>query len=604
MPKDAQHAIWLNNYYLGFPATPKPWQGMTQAITDACNAAHVPPTTQGVDRVDSQTVARHFRDCRARAENTPRAFRMTPEQKQVLQQAYEIDHYPSPGARMVIMQRTGLNYKQVKKWFEYKASILNKARGPSGHTAPKTPASKMWREHNADTEGYVQKLLNGSIDHTTGIGGIVPARGILPIAYAQLPSTTAQSTSGNLYAPSVQPSHGQALGSVLQSAQHPGQAGLHPMQTQVHGQINHHGLGGFQGMQNHQQMQAQSLRNNMHPSSRYGSYQSLSGYDNGGMPVHQQPSISSDQFVPQSYPDPEEPQYQWQDPYAFYPPAQQSQTEQPHNESWEEQDSAAPSRKRKVARAGDDMENSQQYEKRPRTSPSASTPALPPFPDEPNNTWPYWELPHWELPQATSHNEPFFPPGKRKLASIGDGTENMGQSTKGPRTARHSREDQRQNVLEIEGVEHSNGSRPGGRLQSPKSPRMAEKRTPETASNVTGQSGDLSSDLEHITRVAEQRQGVESADEAQSTQEEDNPATLGRFPSPAAHSPCSKDGERELDTGEDVTELPSQEPSSLENLAPIQPATLAGALKLEDLLAQPGIESRGFTSPKPKSSFE
>ncbi|RAL63309.1 hypothetical protein DID88_004385 [Monilinia fructigena] len=262
MPKDAQHVAWLDAAYLTFPATDKSWKGRTKDFADACNAAHLPVTAQGIDGVDSQIVGRHFSECRAKTENIPRAVRMTPEQNDVLQDAYILDPYPPPGGRMLIMQQTGLNYKQVKHWYEQKAKVLRKQSGVSAsHTASNRYATQMWREYNKDERGYVEKLRNGSICPVTGKN--------LTQQGPQINRST-QSTFNKSNSHTVQPNlgsveHGMTLGIGPQPAQHLEQAGYYPMPTQALNQMNQHGLSSIQNTQNYMQMQAQSQANNMPP---------------------------------------------------------------------------------------------------------------------------------------------------------------------------------------------------------------------------------------------------------------------------------------------------------------------------------------------------
>lgn len=58
MPKDAQHIVFLNNYYHSL-TNPDILTETTKQTAIRCNAAHIPPTTAGVDGVDSQIVGRY-----------------------------------------------------------------------------------------------------------------------------------------------------------------------------------------------------------------------------------------------------------------------------------------------------------------------------------------------------------------------------------------------------------------------------------------------------------------------------------------------------------------------------------------------------------------
>ncbi|KAF7892664.1 uncharacterized protein EAF02_000202 [Botrytis sinoallii] len=169
MPKDNQHIVFLNNYYNSL-VNPDILTEPTKQTAIRCNAAHIPPTTPGVDGVDSQIVGRHISECRRRARNQPRAERNQAWQVDILEVAYRQSHYPSAGQRMILMSQTNLSYRKIKNWFEQKAKMLKKAGG--GPVVPNPGSNKystkMWREYFADPVGYVQKLRNGEIDLLTG----------------------------------------------------------------------------------------------------------------------------------------------------------------------------------------------------------------------------------------------------------------------------------------------------------------------------------------------------------------------------------------------------------------------------------------------------
>ncbi|TGO45879.1 hypothetical protein BOTNAR_0631g00030 [Botryotinia narcissicola] len=159
MPKDAQHIVFLDNYY----------RSLTNP-DNLCNAAQIPPTTAGVDGVDSQIVGRHISECRRRTRHQPRAERLLPWQVAILEAAYQNNHYPSAGERMILMTDTRQSYRKVKNWFEQKAKMLKKAGGgPVGpNPGSNKYSTKMWKAYYEDPVGYVQKLRNGEIDLVTG----------------------------------------------------------------------------------------------------------------------------------------------------------------------------------------------------------------------------------------------------------------------------------------------------------------------------------------------------------------------------------------------------------------------------------------------------
>ncbi|TGO89541.1 hypothetical protein BPOR_0104g00050 [Botrytis porri] len=169
MPKDDQHIVFLNNYFNSL-VNPDVLTEPTKQTAIRCNAAHIPPTTPGVDGVDSQIVGRHISECRRRARNQPRAERNKAWQVDILEAAYRNSHYPSAGERMILMDDTNLSYRKVKNWFEQKAKMLKKAGGgPVGpNPGSNKYSTKMWKAYFADTVGYVQKLRNGEIDLVTG----------------------------------------------------------------------------------------------------------------------------------------------------------------------------------------------------------------------------------------------------------------------------------------------------------------------------------------------------------------------------------------------------------------------------------------------------
>ncbi|TGO20916.1 hypothetical protein BPAE_0256g00050 [Botrytis paeoniae] len=196
MPKDDQHIIFLNNYFNSL-LNPDILTEPTKQTAIRCNAAHIPPTTSGVDGVDSQIVGRHISECRRRARNQPRAERIKAWQVDILEAAYRENHYPSTGARMKLMDDTNLSYRKVKNWFEQKAKMLKKAGGgPVGpNPGSNKYSTKMWKVYFADPVGYVQKLRNGEIDLVTG-AAIGPAVNNLPNATASGPINNANENPG------------------------------------------------------------------------------------------------------------------------------------------------------------------------------------------------------------------------------------------------------------------------------------------------------------------------------------------------------------------------------------------------------------------------
>ncbi|KAF7915847.1 uncharacterized protein EAE98_010927 [Botrytis deweyae] len=238
MPKDSQHIVFLNNYYNSL-VNPDILTEPTKQTAIRCNAAHIPPTTPGVDGVDSQIVGRHISECRRRARNQPRAERNQAWQVDILEVAYRQSHYPSAGQRMILMSQTNLSYRKIKNWFEQKAKMLRKAGGGPvvPHPGSNKYSTKMWREYFADPVGYVQKLRNGEIDLVTG-EAIGQAVNNLPNAPANGPTNNmsgnpdlgALAPNSNIGpAPSHQPEH-----------QH-GQGELPEMQLQGYNQMSQHG---------------------------------------------------------------------------------------------------------------------------------------------------------------------------------------------------------------------------------------------------------------------------------------------------------------------------------------------------------------------------
>ncbi|TGO70543.1 hypothetical protein BELL_0709g00050 [Botrytis elliptica] len=238
MPKDSQHIVFLNNYYNSL-VNPDILTEPTKQTAIRCNAAHIPPTTPGVDGVDSQIVGRHISECRRRARNQPRAERNQAWQVDILEVAYRQSHYPSAGQRMILMSQTNLSYRKIKNWFEQKAKMLRKAGGGPvvPHPGSNKYSTKMWREYFADPVGYVQKLRNGEIDLVTG-EAIGQAVNNLPNAPANGPTNNmsgnpdlgALAPNSNIGpAPSYQPEH-----------QH-GQGELPEMQLQGYNQMSQHG---------------------------------------------------------------------------------------------------------------------------------------------------------------------------------------------------------------------------------------------------------------------------------------------------------------------------------------------------------------------------
>ncbi|KAB8303009.1 hypothetical protein EYC80_006314 [Monilinia laxa] len=518
MPKDAQHTAWLDAAYLTFPATAKPWQGRTKHFADACNAAHLPVTAQGVDGVDSQIVGRHFSECRAKAANIPRAVRMTLEQNDVLQEAYNLEPYPSSGARMLIMQQTGLDYKQVKHWYEQKAKVLRKQSGVSArHTASNRYATQMWREYNKDERGYAEKLRNGSICPVTG--NDLTQQGLQN-------NISAHSTVNNSNAHAVQQNLGyvgndMTFGIGPQPVQHLQQAGYYPMPSQTSNQMNQHGLSGLHNTQNYMQMQAQNQANNMppyqintmpppqinntpsipmnnmpphhgiypiadifgvgpdhpgydlqqaaypgsnmpnnrglnaNPAYQNHSHQPLSNHQYGNTSANHQSALPGDSFAAQNFPAPEQPQDQRRDPVNIPRVEYRSTNKLPRQKP----ESVAPSRKRTLVIDEDDVEDTPRPEKRHRRMAPAQKLPLAPSESEMTNARPFSES-----NQAISHEELGATPRKRRVASVKNKTAKDGQSAKQSRSRRNMKplptvEYQRRHELNFDlGEEHTNGA--------------------------------------------------------------------------------------------------------------------------------------------------
>ncbi|KAF7867369.1 hypothetical protein EAF04_005452 [Stromatinia cepivora] len=277
MPKDLQHVQFLNNYYNGLE-DPNILTQPTQEIADNCNQAHVPPTTQGIDGVDSQIVGRHMSECRKRAANQARAERNSPEQTQILEAAYALNHYPPPGQRMILMWQTGLSYRKIKNWYEQKAKMLKRTSGrPQGNNSRSNKyATRMWKAYDADREGYVQKLLDGSICPVTGADLTQRMRNNLPPTNGAMNNMNGYLGFG-LMVPGANiisgPNNQNGLGSfqAMQAPSHNqmnqhGQVGFQHMPAPQHNQMNHHGQNGFQGMQ-------APLPNQVNQQAQHGSQQ-------------------------------------------------------------------------------------------------------------------------------------------------------------------------------------------------------------------------------------------------------------------------------------------------------------------------------------------
>ncbi|KAF7958534.1 hypothetical protein EAE96_002076 [Botrytis aclada] len=253
MPKDDQHTLFLNNYFNSL-LNPDILAEPTKQTAIRCNAAHIPPTTPGVDGVDSQIVGRHISECRRRARNQPRAERNKAWQVDILEEAYRHNHYPSAGDRMILMYRTHLSYRKIKNWFEQKAKMLKKAGG--GPVVPNPGSNKystkMWKAYFADPVGYVQKLLNGEIDLVTGaaIGQAANNLPNLPVNGPanntnENPGLEALAYSANIGpAPYYQPEHQHAQG------------GLPNMQPPPYNQMSQHRQHDYSNVQESSQSQA------------------------------------------------------------------------------------------------------------------------------------------------------------------------------------------------------------------------------------------------------------------------------------------------------------------------------------------------------------
>ncbi|TGO32768.1 hypothetical protein BHYA_0290g00070 [Botrytis hyacinthi] len=373
MPKDAQHIVFLNNYYHSL-LNPDILTEPTKQTAIRCNAAHIPPTTPGVDGVDSQIVGRHISECRRRARNQPRAERLLAWQLDILEAAYRNNHYPSAGERMILMDDTRQSYRKIKNWFEQKAKMLKKAGGgPVGpNPGSNKYSTKMWNAYFADPVGYVQKLRNGEIDLVTGaaIGQAVnnfsnaPASG--PINNAnEDPGLAALAPSANIgTAPYYQPEHQHGQGDLPSMQPQPydqmiqlGQYDYSNGQAPLHYQEPHQAQYGPQQMPIYTQDQdtvysmppTQSLNSGIssyaggrsyevsrvQPASQQTAYTGVYAVDNNqavpdqygyGMTANSQSGITYDPFADQ---DDSELEYQGQNRYEpFYPPVPRDHAEQ------------------------------------------------------------------------------------------------------------------------------------------------------------------------------------------------------------------------------------------------------------------------------------
>ncbi|KAI1326440.1 hypothetical protein F5Y16DRAFT_400331 [Xylariaceae sp. FL0255] len=107
----------------------------------------------------------------------PRAQSKTPEQLQLLEEAFDDDPYPPVGVMIVLTYQTKLEPKQVKQWFDYKRAKLDKTgevfftRAPPAGLTPAnlaTCAARMWRAYKRDPEGYAKELYMRRVSHYTG----------------------------------------------------------------------------------------------------------------------------------------------------------------------------------------------------------------------------------------------------------------------------------------------------------------------------------------------------------------------------------------------------------------------------------------------------
>ncbi|ESZ90369.1 hypothetical protein SBOR_9241 [Sclerotinia borealis F-4128] len=391
MPKNSQHAQWLTAYFNQLPNAAVLPQ-TTQQIANDCNTAI--GTTQGIDGVDSQIVGRHISECRRKAANTPRATRMTPGQKQVLDQAYSQSAYPSPGARMIIMHQTNLTYKQVKNWFEQKAKNVKRLRqaqpqgangsNPQVANRSNRNATQMWKAYNADPAGYVQRLLNGTISLVDGKAIAAPNANAVRNAIAL---STINNLNAHLGLGLRRP--GATIGADLQyqSGNQPGQYGNQPgqMSGQAQGQqsnilpaqsinsgLNYFGAGfsyavneaQHTGQQNRQQA-VQPVPDMTYPRVQnaqpgLGDHSDESSADpySGSMYANYQASIPGHQHAFQSYQMAGEHQQ-----------AQQSKSEHSLDDNWGYQvpQDFTPYRQRRLAPFEGQMNNTQLINQQPQT---------------------------------------------------------------------------------------------------------------------------------------------------------------------------------------------------------------------------------------------
>ncbi|KAF7906132.1 hypothetical protein EAF00_000411 [Botryotinia globosa] len=261
MPKDAQHIVFLNNYYRSL-TNPDILSEPTKQTAIRCNAAHIPPTTAGVDGVDSQIVGRHISECRRHARNQPRAERLLAWQVDILEAAYRNNHYPSAGERMILMEDTIQSYRKIKNWFEQKAKMLKKAGG--GPVVPNPGSNKystkMWKAYYEDPVGYVQKLRNREIDLVTG-AAIGQAVNILVNAPASgAINNTNEPDLATLAPGTIVP------GLEYRSGYHLGEGSFSNIQRAQQNQMNQYGQLGYPNVQAPPHYQA-------HRQAQYGSQQ-------------------------------------------------------------------------------------------------------------------------------------------------------------------------------------------------------------------------------------------------------------------------------------------------------------------------------------------
>ncbi|KAM3068314.1 hypothetical protein ACMFMG_009454 [Clarireedia jacksonii] len=152
----------LDQHYAHYMSTTgdRPPKEMCTALGKTCKPPVLPAT-----------VGRHFANKKKNADGERVAIPLKPAQLELLEKVYRETRYPYTGTRFIIMAQTGLQLKKVKEWFENRNSSLTKKAGGKvvpGYGKNTKYAKAMTKAYEEDPQGYVQKLLTGTINLQTG----------------------------------------------------------------------------------------------------------------------------------------------------------------------------------------------------------------------------------------------------------------------------------------------------------------------------------------------------------------------------------------------------------------------------------------------------